>query len=494
MPTNPEQSTPRTGRQAMWNYLVFALSKSSTLIMTIVLARLLSPADFGLFALALVVINLFDYVKDLGVGAALVQSQSSWRLLAPTGLTLTVVSGIATGAIVAVVAGPISDLIGHEQLAPLIRVLAICIIISAIGAFPAAALRRRIDFRARLIPEFAGAIAKTVLTIALAWQGIGVWSLVYGQLAAVIITTALYWRAAATHVEFGYDRQAASALLKFGVPASALSLLAFAIYNVDYLAIGARLGDTDLGLYTLAYRLPELIVLNLCVVISDVLFSALSRIQHDNDEMSAQYLKVLGVVVALTAPIGLGMAAVAPQIIGVLYGSTYAGAAAPLAMLSIFTVIYSISFHTGDVYKAIGRPGVLTAINAAKFTVMIGPIWWAAGKSITMVATVLIVVECIHLVLRIAVVRAMIGVPVARIGRAAIPPVVAAIVMGLVAWSAARLTTSWPDILELLAIVPLAAVTYGVGLKLLSPQLISDSLRVLRPGQEKAPTASGRNE
>ena len=184
---------PSTGRQAAWNYLVFVLSKSSTLLMTVVVARMLEPSEFGLFALTLLVVNLFDYVKDLGVAAALVQNRRDWRVIAPTGLTLSVAFGLcASGALVAT-ASFIARALGHGELTGFIRVLAISLAISALSTIPAAWLRRSMNFSARLWPEAAGALTKTVLTIGLAATGHGVWSLVYGQLAATVVMTVLYW-------------------------------------------------------------------------------------------------------------------------------------------------------------------------------------------------------------------------------------------------------------------------------------------------------------
>lgn len=151
---------PATGRQSVWNYLVFVLSKSSTLIMTVILARLLTPADFGIFAMALLVTNLFDYMKDLGVGLALVQRPGNWNRFAPTGLTLTVITGVIAGGVVAVIA-PVGAAMLHEpRLTPLVQVLAIGLVISSLGVFPDARLRRDLDFRRRLWPQFLGAVAK----------------------------------------------------------------------------------------------------------------------------------------------------------------------------------------------------------------------------------------------------------------------------------------------------------------------------------------------
>lgn len=317
----PAAKSANFGKQSAWNYAVFAVSKSSTLLMTVVVARLLDPAEFGIFALALLLVNLFDYVKDLGVAAALVQSPRPWNRIAPTGLTLSVAFGVAFGVLLAIAADSTADLLHHPELGPLIRVLAIALTISAFSVVPLSRLRRDLSFQSRLLPEFSGAIVKTALTIGLAatHHG-GVWSLVYGQLAGVVVTTVLYWRAAPASVRPPhFDRAEARALLRFGIPVTGVTLLAYGIYNVDYLAVGTRLGTTELGLYTLAYRVPELVVLNLCTVISEVLFSSLSRLQHDRKALSAHYRQTLGVVVALTAPIGIGLAAIAKPLLETMY-------------------------------------------------------------------------------------------------------------------------------------------------------------------------------
>ena len=360
------ESTPQTGRQAAWNYLVFGLSKSSTLIMTIVAARLLDPADFGLFTLALLVVNLFDYMKDLGVGAALVQSPGQWDRLAPTGLTLSAIFGVVAGTSLAVFAPFGAELVRQPQLTPLIRVLAIGLTISAFSVIPAARLRRDLDFRQRIWPEFVGSAVKAILTIGLAAAGHGVWSLVYGQLAGTVLTTVLYWVVARTPVVFGFDRQQARSLIRYGSALTGVALLSFAMFNTDYLFIGIRRGDVQLGLYTLAYRLPDLLVLALCNVISEVLFSSLSRLQHARERLSEHFLQVMAVTMALSAPISVALATVAPAVVGTLYGPQYAGAAPVLVVLSVYGLLFSVSWHAGDVFKAIGRPSLLLATGTGQ--------------------------------------------------------------------------------------------------------------------------------
>ncbi len=480
---------PATGRQAAWNYLVFALSKSSTLIMTVVVARILDPNEFGLFALALLVVNLFDYVKDLGVGSALVQSRRDWSVLAPTGLTLSVLFGLFASALMAATAGLTAAALKQPDLAGMIRFLAVGLALSALSTVPAAWLRRSMDFRARLLPEFAGALTKTVVTIGLAAGGYGVWSLAYGQLAAVAVMTPLYWVVSRQRPVLALNRETGGELLRFGIPVTAVTLLAYAIYNVDYLAIGSRLGTDELGLYTLAYRIPELLVLNLCIVVSDVLFSALSGMQHDSGGLGRHYLEALSVVMALTAPIGVGMAVTAVPLVATLYGDQYAGSAPILAVLALYTVIYSASFHAGDVFKAVGRPGVLTAVSAAKLVLLVGPIWWAAGYSSTMVAWALLATEVVHFALRMAVLHRVVAFGWADLARALIGPLLAAAGMGLGVWALSRATAGLVAPAELALLAVAGAVLYVALLRLTAPHLFAAGVRLVRSRLEASGAA-----
>ena len=467
-------AAPNTGRQSAWNYVVFALSKSSTLIMMVVLARLLEPAEFGLFAFALLVVNLFDYVKDLGFGAAVVQSRRAWVEIAPTGLLVTTVTG-GFAAVVLVVAAPaLAQVVDRPDLAAPVRGLAAALVISALGVVPQAKLRRGLDFRGRLIPEAGGALVKTVIAIALALAGQGVWSLVNAQITGVLVTTVLYWRAGGAGLRSGFDRRVFSELFRFALPVSVVTIVAYGIYNVDYLAIGARLGDEVLGLYTLAYRVPELLVLNLCIVVSDVLFSALSRLQDDSAALVGHYRAAVAWVVALAAPIGLGLSVVADPLIRMLYGERYAEAAPMLAFISLFAVVYATSFHTGDVFKALGRPGILTALNVGKLVVMAGPVWWAAGHGAVQVAAMLLAVEVVSSGLRLIVVARVTASPMRPLLGSILRPLLAAAAMAGAVWVLSPLVGGLHPALALVILVPVGVVVYPLALRMTAPTLFTE--------------------
>ncbi len=481
----------QTGRQVSWNYLVFALSKSSTLIMTVILARILTPADFGLFALALLVLNVFDYTKDLGVTLSLVQLRGPWQRLAPTGLTLSVVFGLLASAAALFLAPIIAAGLRHPELVPLVQVLGAGLLISSLGAVPVSLLRRQIDFRGRLVPEVSGALVKTVLSVGLALAGLGVWSLIWGQLAASVLTSLMYWGVARTTVRPGFDRSVAVELTRFGLPATLVSLVAFGIYNCDYVAIGRQLGDEQLGFYTLAYRLPELVVLMLCNTVSEVLFSSLSRWQHDRAALADHYMSAVRVVLALAAPLGFGMAALAPETVEVLYGRDYSESANELAVLAVFTVIYAVTFHSGDVYKATGRAALLTLINLGKFVVLAPAVWFAAHRDILAVAVTVLAVEVLHCAVRLFMIRWVIGVSFSRQLRTFSGPLAAGAGMALFVWSAAHLVEPAPLPIRVVALLALGGALYAGFVRIFAPDLFRQGEAVLRTFRKSRSAGGG---
>jgi lipopolysaccharide exporter len=490
MSTQPagEPTGGRTiGRQAGWNYVVFALSKSTTLIMTVVLARLLGPADFGLFAMALLVMTMFDFVRDFGIGVALVQRPEQWSRLAPTGATLTLVSGVLIGGLAAALAPLAAALLGDPRLTPIVQVLAIALVISALSVLPMAALRRRLDFRGRLLPEVAGAVLKAAVAIGLAAAGAGVWSLVWAQLAASVVTTTGYWVLGRTSLRLGFDRPLAVALLKFGLPVTAVAFLTFAVFNTPTAAIGRLLGAEELGYYTLAYRLPDLVVINLCTVVGDVLFSALSRLQHDRPALAARYLQTVRTLVAISAPVGFGLAAVSTDVVALFYGAQFAPAAGIAAVLSVFTVVYSVNFHAGDVYKSLGRPGLLTGLGALKLAVLVPVVLWAAHRSALAVAVAVLAVEALLTVVRLSLVRRVLGVTIRAHAAALWGPVAAAAAMAVAVHALVWLVPGWPVALRLAAAALVGAVLYAAALRVLAPQLPAAVLSTIRRRRAAAP-------
>ena len=262
------------------------------------------------------------------------------------------------------------------------------------------------------------------------------------------------------------------------------------MFNTDYFFIGMRLGDTQLGMYTLAYRLPELLVLNLCVVISDVLVSALSRLQHSRQLVNEHYLKVATAAMGLTAPVSVGLAAAAPAVIDTMFGAQYAAAAPALAVLSFYVLFMSMSHHAGDLFKAIGRPGIIVYLSTGRLALLIPAVWWAAGHSIVMVALALLVVEIAPFTANAVLLRRVADISYGANLRSVLRPVPAALIMGAVIWLAARMLVSLPSILILLVTVPVGLAVYLAALRLTAPDLFDMGMSAVRSIRGRGAEAS----
>lgn len=452
------------GASTLWNLIQFGGGRFVTFVSTVVLARLLAPEAFGLVAMALLAINAFDRLKDFGVGAALVQHKGRFAQIAPTGTLLTAVTSVALSVGCLVAAPQLAALLGDPNLTPIVRALSAMLLVSGLAVVPDLALRRRMQFRERLLPEIAGALVKAALSIGLAIAGFGVWSLVCGQIAGSVVTTAAYWvgylRSRPAPL-VRWDAGAARSLLRFGTPVSGIALLALVLDNIDYFVIGRRLGATELGYYTMAFRLPELLVVSVCVVVGQVLFSSFSRLQHDPAALRVQFLGAASTVATLTVPTGLGLTATAPTLVSVLFGPDFAPSVPLLQLLGIYAAIYSLSFHAGEVYKATGRTGLMLATSLARLVVFAPALWIAAGYSTVAVAATFVLLQVLFSIVRLALIRWVLQLSIREQWRAMYPSLFAGSCMAAaVAGTSMLLPGAWPELIRLILEVVIGVVVY----------------------------------
>jgi PST family polysaccharide transporter len=183
------------------------------------------------------------------------------------------------------------------------------------------------------------------------------------------------------------------------------------------------------------------------------------------------------------------LAAVSPAVIETLYGPSYAGAALPLAVLSMYALIYSASFHSGDVYKAIGRPWILTATNAGKFVVMVAPIWWAASHSIVRVAVTLLTIELVHFVVRLWLVRTIAGTALRDLLKAVLRPLPAAACVGAVMYGVAHLAAPLTAPVVLIVAASAGLPAYIIAIRLTAPDLFRTAVAAIRSVRHRADPA-----
>jgi PST family polysaccharide transporter len=212
-------------------------------------------------------------------------------------------------------------------------------------------------------------IVKGVISIGMAFAGFGVWSLVVGQIAGALASVLLVWIILPWRPRLTINRTIANSLIKFGSSIIGGDILTTIIDNIDYVIVGRIFGVAQLSVYTLAYRLPEMLLIGNLWVIGQIAFPAFSSIQDKPEEMRNGFLGSVRLVELIATPISLGLFVAADPIVRVVFGDQWLEAIPMLRILALYAWVYSLGFHIGGIYKAVGRPDIL--LNLSIFSVII---------------------------------------------------------------------------------------------------------------------------
>lgn len=373
---------------ASWESVSFLLTKLATLIATIVLARLLTPEDFGVVALALVFVTYAEVTTDLGAAQALIYLPAS-RRTTDTAVSLALLWGMVLAAGAALAAPAIAAFFGQPSIVPMIRVLALSLLLGALGDVPDALLRKRLRFRRRIAPSLARAVTRGGVSIGLAALGFGAWSIIWGYVASQLVWAAAGWlmvdhRLSARSLRL--EPSALRPLVRFGLPAAGNALLLALVFNVDYLIVGERLGAEPLGFYTVAYRIPEMLILQALWIVSAVSFPLYSIAKDDLDLLRRGYLTGLRMLSFYGVATGVSLAVVAPMLVPAVFGEKWAPSIAPLQAIALYAVFATIAKGAMDLYKGIGRPGLAMSLSLVRLLVVVPALLYGATHGVAGVA------------------------------------------------------------------------------------------------------------
>ena len=262
----------------MWTGSSTATVTISNFIILAVLARLLSPSDFGLMGMVMVVIGFATVISDLGLGAAVIQRQKLTQKQISTFFFLNIIVGIILCGIVYFASGLIAIFFKKSELISLLKVISFSFIIISLGQTFRTLLEKWMDFKKLAKVEVSGIFVYGISSITLALKGFEVWSLVYGFLIRHLWETTLLWIVTSFKPHLSFNLKKIKNLVKFGIYVFGERIINYFNRNLDYIIIGSFLGAEALGYYTLAYRLMLFPLSKISHVIIKVMFPAFSII------------------------------------------------------------------------------------------------------------------------------------------------------------------------------------------------------------------------
>lgn len=476
-----EPTLGRTGAAGVgWNAVTLVANKLVVFASTLVLARLLEPSDFGLLGVGLVAIGYLEFVNDLGISAAVIQRADDDDRATNIAFWVNMAIGVVMTGLGILVAPAVAALFDTPEATDIVRVLSFTFLLRSIGSIHGALIRRELDFKRRLLPEVAKAVVKGVVSIGLAVGGVGVWSLVWGQLAGAAVASLIYWQTVRWRPGWAWDRAVAGSMLGFGWQVTLVGLFATARKNIDYVFVGRQLGSAALGIYSIAFRLPQLIVESVGTVVAQVAFPVFARLQGDRARTAAALERLLRISSALIVPMGVGLALVSDPLVRVAYGSTWVEAIDVMRVLSLFMVLQSIARHCGDFYKGIGRPGVLNVLSVVKLVVAVPLLWIAVDDGLVAVAWAQFAGAAIVLVPELMVAARMTGAGMGRVLGAYLPALRAGVVMVAVTLPVSLFAADLHDAVELILVTVVGAVSYGAAVVGFDRPLLREMVGLVR--------------
>lgn len=339
---------------SMWNFLNMMVNQLKTFIVSLILARLLVPADFGLVSMALVLNSILDFLVDFGFSSAIIQKERIDNRELSTVFWLNLLIGGCCSLIALCCASLIAWFYEMPQLRSLINVTAWSFLISAFGTLQTALFQRALDFKSPFIAKLVSGLVSGAIGIVMAFGGYGVWALVYSNIFGWVLNSVIIWIMSPWRPKFIFKISLVTDMISFGAKMTLSTVINRIVKQMDTLVIGKLYSAASLGLYNRAQSLNNLVIEYSFSSIRSVMLPSLSMIQKDNEAMKYSVLKLLHIISFLTFYFSGIMFICADDILLFLYGDQWVEAVPIFRILSIS----SISLCLPVIFDA-----VLTAVN-----------------------------------------------------------------------------------------------------------------------------------
>ena len=333
-----------------------------------ILARLLSPGDFGLVGMVTAFTGVLTLFRDFGLSAAAVQRASVTEEQLSTLFWINLVVGVVLGLLAVGCAPAIAAFYHEPRLIAVTAVLALGLFFNAAGVQHSAILQRQMRFTALAVINTVGLTIGTAIAIGGARAGYGYWALVVMTVTTPLIATIGFWLATSWVPGLPRRRAGIRSMMHFGGTVTLIGLVVYVASNFEKILLGKFWGVDVLGIYGRAYQLSNIPTDNLNFAAGEVAFSALSRVQDDPPRLKSYFLKGYSVILAMTVPITIACALFADDIIRVCLGPKWAGAVPIFRLLSPTILVFAIANPLSWLLSSLGLVG-----RGLKMSLVIAP-------------------------------------------------------------------------------------------------------------------------
>jgi len=336
------------------------------LLVFVILARLLTPADFGLIAMVIAFFAIAQTFVDSGMGQALIRKKEITEDDRSTIFWFNMAISIVLYILLYISAPYIAGFYSEPILTPITRVMGISVIFFGLGIVQRAELTQRLDFQRQTYAELIASLTTNILAVYLAYRGFGVWALVVKSVSLALFSSVLMWVLYPKKISFTFNKQSFNELFGFGSRLLLASIFSRITENIHNLVIGRVFAATTLGLFTKADDLKNRTSRIITGIIQKVSYPVLSKRQDNKEQLRDGYRKVLRLSSAGVIPVISLLIIFAEPIIIIVFGEQWRGAIPFLKILAISGYLYNLHAINLNILKVLGRSDLYLRINIAK--------------------------------------------------------------------------------------------------------------------------------
>lgn len=355
MKVDNKDHVKRTKSGIFWSFLNQGGNQVLSLLITFVLARLVSPQEFGLIGMITVFTGFAIRFVDFGFSAALIYKKNVNEEDINTVYTLNTLFGVTFSMLFFAIAPWIASFYEQPILSLLTRSFAIIFIVTGISGVNRALISKGMEFKLNTVITVISLIISSTIAIIMAYMGYGVWSILFKILLQEIINALLYFYFFPVNQKFRFSRESFNSMFSMGRNVAAESTVNYWSRNADNLLIGRMIGSEALGLYSKAYSVMLLPLTNISRVISKVMFPSFSLIQEDLQQIKSLYLKTTKLIGFVTFPLMAGLSLLSELFVLATFGKEWIQMAPLISILSVLGAFQSILSLNGVIYNSLGK-------------------------------------------------------------------------------------------------------------------------------------------
>lgn len=357
-----------------WSFIDNISNSGITFLVGLVLARLLTPEEYGIMAMIAIFIAISNSIIDSGFSNALIRKTRIERVDYSTVFYFNLTVSILIYALLYLAAPTISVFFKEPVLLAVIRIIGWVLIINALAIIPRTQFVRNVDFKTQTKVSLISSISSGVIGIGMALGGMGVWSLVGQQLFRQFLNTLFLWVYSKWHPVWEFSMKSFKELFGFGSKLLLSGLLDTIYKNIYYIVIGRFYTSAQLGQYTRAEQFNMIFSSNLTSVVQRVSYPVLSSIQEEPERLREAYRKVIKITMLITFACMLGLAAVAKPLILILIGEKWLPAVYFLQIICFSGILYPLHAINLNILQVKGRSDLFLKLEIIKKIIAVGPI------------------------------------------------------------------------------------------------------------------------